>query len=137
MIAAGLARIAGYTESILRFSLWFGVVLAAFLLLYVVVKCVRHRVRSGDASGGDLWNLNQLRRMHAGGELEDAEFELLRTRAIVEACDQQQWTLQDLREMHARGELSDSELGMARARLIAAVNPPESPPEGPGGPESA
>jgi hypothetical protein len=105
---------------------WVVLLFAAIFVLGLALRIKRYlhgRAEPADPGQHATWTVQQLREMHARGELDDAEFELLRTRAIVDAADRQLWTLQDLRDMHARGELSDEELAMARARLIAAVNP--------------
>lgn len=110
-------------ERLLRQTLpWVAVVLAAVIVLFWAVRRFRGRFGDDGRQDGPTWTFQQLREMHARGELGDAEFELLKVRAIADAADRQLWTLEDLRGMHARGELADDEFELAKARLIAAVN---------------
>ena len=105
---------------------WAVMLFVAVFVLGRVVRVrryVRGRDKSVDGEAKSPWTFQQLREMHARGELGDAEFELLKVRAIADAADRQLWTLEDLRGMHARGELADDEFELAKARLIAAVNP--------------
>ncbi len=58
-------------------------VLAAVVVLLVAVTYYRRRLRTGDAGGGELWSLQDLREMHARGDLSDEEFKRLKARVIA------------------------------------------------------
>ena len=125
-----LRQVDGLGDLGLRALPWVILLAAALLVLGLVVRYTRRRIKPGEVADREPWTFQQLREMHARGELADAEFELLRTRAIVDAADRQLWTLHDLREMHRRGELAAEEFELAKARLLAAVNPNAQSPEG-------
>ncbi len=144
MIARIFAQSGTYATDVKTLLAWFGVVLAAALILVAVGRYLRRRARPGTEPEDQLWSLPALRALQAQGKLADGEFEVLKTRAIVDASDRQLWTLQDLRDMKASGELADDEFELARARLLAAISPPgedqgpDQPEEPPAGdPEQA
>ncbi len=82
-----LSRLAqtGGSEGLLTKALpWSLVILAAVVVLLVAVSYYRRRLRAGDPGGGELWSLQDLREMHARGDLSDEEFKRLKAGVIAE-----------------------------------------------------
>lgn len=63
---------------------WSFALLAAVVVLMLAIKYYRRRFRAGDGGGDRLWTLQDLREMHARGDLADEEFERLKARVIAE-----------------------------------------------------
>ena len=63
---------------------WSFALLAAVVVLMLTIKYYRRRFRAGDVGGDRAWTLQDLRAMHARGDLADEEFERLKARVIAE-----------------------------------------------------
>lgn len=68
---------------------WSFVLLAAVVVLVLAIQYYRRRIRAGDASDDQPWTLQDLREMHARGDLADEEFERLKARVIGEYQNKQ------------------------------------------------
>lgn len=68
---------------------WSFVLLAAVVVLVLAIQYYRRRVKAGDHGGDQPWTLQDLREMHAGGDLADEEFERLKARVIGEYHNEQ------------------------------------------------
>ena len=79
-----LAQTAGSERLLTEVLPWSLAVLAAVVVLLVAVSYYRRRLRAGHGGSGELWSLQDLREMHARGDLSDQEFERLKARVIAE-----------------------------------------------------
>ena len=77
--AHALAQTAQIGDAIL----WLGVLLGAVVVGALVIFAMRRRLQGSDTSEGDPLDLAVLRRMHAAGQLTDAEFEAARAAVVA------------------------------------------------------
>lgn len=63
--------------------LWLGVLLGVVVAGALVIFAMRRRLSETDAPEGDPLDLSVLRRMHAAGQLSDAEFEAARAAVVA------------------------------------------------------
>jgi len=64
---------------------WAFVVLAAVVVLLLIVTYYRRHIRTGGSGGRQPWTLQDLREMHARGDLADEEFVHLKARVVAES----------------------------------------------------
>ena len=84
-----LAQGTGLEQLLTKALPWSFVLLATVVVLVLAIQYYRRHVRAGDSGGDHPWTLQDLREMHARGDLADEEFERLKARVIGEYHNKQ------------------------------------------------
>ena len=79
-----LAQGTGLEQLLTKALPWSFVLLAAVVVLVLAIQYYRRHVRTRDSGSDQPWTLQDLREMHARGDLADEEFERLKARVIGE-----------------------------------------------------
>ena len=66
-----------------KIALWGGLTVVAFIALAVVVFVLRRNLRSDDSGQTGGFDLNELQKMRDRGDIDEAEYKVLRTQAIA------------------------------------------------------
>lgn len=65
-----------------RIALWGGVTVLSFVIFAVVVFVMRRKLRDSGGTHTDIFDLQELQAMKDRGDINEAEYKALRTRAV-------------------------------------------------------
>jgi hypothetical protein len=82
LMAPLLAETGGVEELLTRVLPWLGALVVGLVVLAGVVSYYRRRCRRGAGPAQPPWTLQNLREIHARGDLEDDEYQRLRVRLL-------------------------------------------------------